>query len=46
MLADDEVAPVTAAVDRYRAAQARLEQAGNLGLDALLTRRASARRDR
>lgn len=46
MLPAAEVAAVRAAVARYRAAQARLEQAGNAGLDALLTRRSAARRDR
>jgi hypothetical protein len=46
MLPSDEVAAVTAAVARYRSAQAQLEAKGNAGLAALLSRRASARRDR
>ncbi len=46
MLAAQEVAAVTAAVERYRAAKARLEESGNAGLVALLARRATARRGR
>lgn len=46
MLAPDEVARVRAAVARYRAAQTKLEEAGNAGLQALITRRATARRVR
>lgn len=46
MLEAGEVAAVRAAVARYRAALARTEQAGNAGLDVLLTRRANARRSR
>lgn len=44
MLAADEVEQVRAAVERYRAAQAKLEDEGNAGLAALLSRRAGARR--
>jgi hypothetical protein len=39
-----DIKAVRAAVERYRAAQARLEAAGNEGLAALLSRRAAARR--
>jgi hypothetical protein len=46
MLSPAEVNAVTAAVQRYRAAQARLQAQANAGLAALLARRASARRDR
>ncbi|WP_186526381.1 DUF6788 family protein [Leekyejoonella antrihumi] len=46
MLAPEEIAKVRAAVQRYRAAQSRLEDQGNAGLAALLTRRAAARRAR
>ena len=45
MLAPDQVGPVRAAVERYRAAQAKLEVAGNAGLAVLLTQ-AAARRGR
>ena len=45
MLAADQVAPVRAAVGRYRAAQAKLETRGNAGLAVLLTH-AAARRGR
>ena len=45
MLAAEDVAAVTAAVARYRAAQAELEAKGNAGLAALLSR-AAARRGR
>ena len=45
MLAAEDVAAVTAAVARYRAAQAELEAKGNAGLAALLSR-AAARRAR
>lgn len=44
MLSADQVGPVRAAVDRYRAAQAKLEAQANAGLAALLTRRAAATR--
>ena len=46
MLSPAEVNAVTAAVQRYRAAQARLEAQANAGLAALLAHRASARRGR
>jgi hypothetical protein len=46
MLDPGEVTAVRAAVERYRAAQARLEATGNAGLAVLVSRRASARRDR
>ncbi len=46
MLAADEVAAVTAAVERYRAAQARLEAQGNAGLAALAARVAAQRAGR
>lgn len=46
MLAAGEVAAVRAAVARYRAAQARLEEAGNAGLAALSSRRAAHGRGR
>jgi hypothetical protein len=42
MLATGEAAAVRAAVARYRAARARLEDTGNAGLAALLSRRAAA----
>mgnify|MGYP000188556903 CR=1 FL=1 len=45
MLTADQVAPVRAAVDRYRAAQAKLETQANAGLAVLLAT-AAARRDR
>lgn len=45
MLAAGQVAAVTAAVARYRAAQARLEAQANAGL-AVLAGRAAARRSR
>ena len=45
MLAAEDVAAVTAAVARYRAAQTELEAKGNAGLAALLSR-AAARRGR
>lgn len=45
MLAPDQVEAVTAAVARYRQAQARLEREANAGLAELVTR-ASARRGR
>ena len=41
MLAPDEIARVRAAVARYRDAQAKLEEQGNAGLDALVSRRAA-----
>lgn len=43
MLAADQVGPVRAAVERYRAAQAKLETQGNAGLVVLLTAVASRR---
>lgn len=43
MLAPDEVRAATAAVARYRAAQAKLEAHGNAGLAALATRVAARR---
>ena len=46
MLAPDESARVRAAVARYRDAQAKLEEQGNAGLDALVSRRATARQAR
>lgn len=46
MLAPQEIAKVRAAVERYRAAQAKLEDEGNAGLAALLERRAGVRRSR
>lgn len=46
MLAAVEVEKVRAAVERYRAAQAKIEEEGNAGLAALLTRRAATRRAR
>jgi len=46
MLGPADVAAVRAAVERYRAAQARLEGEGDAGLAALLARRAAARRGR
>ena len=46
MLDAADTAAVSAAVARYRAAQARLEEAGNAGLAALLSRRARAGRRR
>lgn len=46
MLAPDEIEQVRAAVGRYRTAQAKLEDAGNAGLDTLIARRAAARRAR
>lgn len=39
-----EVGAVRAAVERYRAAQSRLETTGNAGLATLVSRRAAARR--
>ena len=46
MLAAEEIEKVRAAVQRYRAAAAELEQEGNAGLAVLLSRRADARRSR
>ena len=46
MLAPGQVATVRAAVARYRAAQARLQEAGNGGLAALLSLRAANGRGR
>ncbi len=46
MLDPAEVAAVSAAVTRYRQALARTESEGNVGLAALLARRADARRAR
>lgn len=45
MLSADQVAPVRAAVERYRAAQAKLEVQANAGL-AVLLNRVAARRGR
>ena len=45
MLAPDQVGPVRAAVQRYRASQAKLETRGNAGL-AVLRNAAAARRGR
>ena len=45
MLTADQVGPVRAAVEPYRAARAKLEVAGNAGLAVLLTQ-AAARRGR
>jgi len=46
MLSPGEVKAVAAAVARYRAARAKLEEQANAGLAALLARPASARRGR
>lgn len=46
MLAPQDVPKVRAAVERYRAAQAALEEQGNAGLAALLARRDQTRRSR
>ena len=46
MLSAEQIAPVRAAVERYRAAQAKLEAQGNAGLFALLTRQAKLRQAR
>lgn len=46
MLTAAEVPAVRAAVERYRAAQAKLETAGNAGLALLLSGRGTARRGR
>jgi hypothetical protein len=46
MLAAEDIEKVRAAVARYRAAQAQVEEQGNAGLAALLTRRAATRRGR
>jgi hypothetical protein len=46
MLAPQDVAKVRAAVERYRAAQADLEEQGNAGLAALLAARTATRRVR
>lgn len=46
MLATEEIDQVRAAVARYRAAQANLEEQGNTGLETLISRRAAARRAR
>jgi len=43
MLRADQVGPVRAAVEAYRAAQAKLETQGSAGLAALLTRAATGR---
>jgi hypothetical protein len=43
MLASDEVERVRAAVERYRAAQAKLEAEGNAGLAGLLSGRPARR---
>ncbi|MEI6624251.1 MAG: DUF6788 family protein [Actinomycetes bacterium] len=46
MLAPEEIEAVRAAVERYRAAAAKLENEGNAGLATLLARRADTRRAR
>ncbi len=46
MLDAADVAKVRASVERYRAAQSRLESAGSNGLAVLLERRAGVRRNR
>jgi len=46
MLAADEIVKVRAAVERYRTAQAKLQEQGNAGLATLLSTRAAARRAR
>ena len=46
MLATEEIDQVRAAVTRYRAAQAKLEEQGNAGLETLISRRAAARQAR
>jgi hypothetical protein len=46
MLDPAEVGAVRAAVERYRAARARLEAEGDAGLAALLARRSAGRRAR
>lgn len=46
MLEAGQVAAVRAAVARYRVALGRTEQAGNAGLQVLLTRRVNTRRGR
>lgn len=46
MLDPAEAATVRAAVDRYRMARARLEEVGDAGLAALVSRRSATRRDR
>ena len=43
MLPTDQVAPVRAAVERYRAAQTKLEADGEAGREALITRLAARR---
>lgn len=44
MLAPDEIEKVRAAVARYRAAEAKLADQGNTGLETLISRRAGAAR--
>jgi len=46
MLSTEQLGPVRAAVERYRAAQAKLEAQGNAGLTALLASKAELRRAR
>ncbi len=46
MLPPDQVAPVRAAVERYRAAQAKLETAGEAGRSALIERLSDDRGNR
>lgn len=46
MLSPTDVAAVRAAVDRYRAEKARLEEKGEAGLAALVARLAARREDR
>ena len=46
MLSPEQIAPVRAAVERYRTAQAKLEVQGNAGLAALLASKAELRQAR
>lgn len=46
MLSPEQIAPVRAAVERYRSAQAKLEVQGNAGLAGLLASKAEFRRGR
>ena len=46
MLSPEQIAPVRAAVERYRAAQGKLEVQGNAGLAALLASKADLRQGR
>ena len=45
MLSSEQIAPVRAAVERYRAAQAKLEVHGNAGLAALLASKLASKAD-